>query len=548
MPRVRPVRPLSSASAPADLSVGAFSDEAPWLVERDALPWLIGLDLVRHATREEVPHLLRRRRLPPLRRMVRVSAAIGSALSLWYVLDRPRGRSASRAGLSRRLRLAFQRLGPTYIKLGQILSSGEGIFPAELVGEFKLLRDRVPAESFADVREVVESDFGRPLEEIFSEFATTPVAAASIAQVHRARLVSGEEVVVKVQRPRVAELVHHDLAVMSYLAPFLVGRIPVAVLANPPALIELFAETIVEELDFRLESENMLDVAQVLATTDQRAIVVPRPHPRLVTRRVIVMERLDGFAWDDVASMRAAGIDTEKVLHAAVVSLLEGAMIYGVFHGDLHGGNLFVREDGRVALLDYGITGRLDEPHRIAFLRLVMGGTMNNVRAQVEALRDLGALPKDADVDEVIVDLGLDGPPQDVVEMSAEELTRQLRELTKHLLSYGAKMPKELMLFVKDILFTDGAVAMFAPDVDLLGEVVTIATYFAQRYGGRIAAEIGIDPRTTGVDLNGVRASLGVSADTERLSYRELQARRAQVREKFVKDRREQGSRNNSGP
>ncbi len=482
---------------------------------------------------------MRRRHLPPLRRIVRVSTTIGWAIALWYLRDRHRGKSASRAGLSRRLRLAFQRLGPTYIKLGQILSSGEGIFPPELVGEFKLLRDRVPAESFADVREVVETDFGRPLAEIFSEFSTEPVAAASIAQVHRARLVSGEEVVVKVQRPRVSALVHHDLAVMSYIAPYLVGRIPVAVLANPPALIELFAETIVEELDFRLESENMLDIAEVLATTDQRAIVVPRPHPRLITRRVIVMERLDGFAWDDVASMHAAGIDTEKVLHAAVVSLLEGAMLFGVFHGDLHGGNLFVREDGRVALLDYGITGRLDEPHRIAFLRLVMAGTMNNVRSQVEALRDLGALPKDADIDKVIIDLGLEGPPQDVVEMSAEELTRQLREITKHLLSYGAKMPKELMLFVKDILFVDGAVATFAPDVDLLGEIVVIATYFAQRYGGRIATEIGIDPRTTGVDLTGVRAMYGVSADTERLSYRELQARREQVREKFTREHRE---------
>jgi ubiquinone biosynthesis protein len=539
VPRLRTAQLLNSPSAPPDLAVGAFSDDAPWLVERDELPWLTGLDLVRRATHDEVPQLLQRRRLPPLRRIVRVSSTIGWAIALWYLRDRRRGKTASRAGLSRRLRLAFQRLGPTYIKLGQILSSGEGIFPPELVGEFKLLRDRVPAETFADVREVVETDFGRPLAEIFSEFSTAPVAAASIAQVHRARLVSGEEVVVKVQRPRVSALVHHDLAVMSYLAPFLVGRIPVAVLANPPALIELFAETIVEELDFRLESENMLDIAEVLATTDQRAIVVPRPHPRLITRRVIVMERLDGFAWDDVASMHAAGIDTEKVLHAAVVSLLEGAMLYGVFHGDLHGGNLFVREDGRVALLDYGITGRLDEPHRIAFLRLVIGGTMNNVRAQVEALRDLGALPKDADIDQVITDLGLDGPPQDVVEMSAEELTRELRELTKHLLSYGAKMPKELMLFVKDVLFVDGAISTFAPDVDLLREIVAIATYFAQRYGGRIASEIGVDPRTTGVDLNGVRAMYGVSAETERLSYRELQARREQVREKFTRERRD---------
>jgi len=248
------------------------------------------------------------------------------------------------------------------------------------------------------------------------------------------------------------------------------------------------------------------------------------------------MERLEGFAWDDVTGMRAAGIKTEAVLRAGVVSFLEGAMLYGVFHGDLHGGNLFVLGDGRTALLDFGITGRLDEQKRLAFLRLVMAGTLNDVRTQVEALRDLGALRPDADIDRVIVDLGLDAPPQDVVQMSAEELTAQLRELTKQLLAYGAKMPKELMLFVKDILFLDGAVAAFAPDVDLLGEIAVIAAYFATRHGNRIAEEIGIDPRAQQVDLDGVRGSLGVSADTERISYRELQERREELRRKFGGD------------
>jgi len=462
---------------------------------------------------------------------VRVAWVLGRALAGWYVLDRKRDRSRSRSGLAHRLRVAFAALGPTYIKLGQIISSGEGIFPPELVGEFKQLRDRVPPEPFAVVRAIVESDLGRPLGEVFAEFSSEPLAAASIAQVHSAVLRSGERVVVKVQRPDVATLVRNDLAVMSYLAPFLVGRIPIAVLANPPALIELFAETIVEELDFRLE------IAGVLAASDQRAIIVPRPHPRLVTPRVLVMEQLEGFSWDDVAGMKAAGIRTEEVLRAGVVSFLEGAMLYGVFHGDLHGGNLFVQADGRVALLDFGITGRLSEPRRVAFLRLVMGGTLNDVRAQVQALRDLGALAPDADIDQVVADLGLDEPPQDVVEMSADELTAQLRDLTKQLLAYGARMPKELMLFVKDIVFLDGAVATFAPDVDLLGEVAGIAAYFASRHGGRIASEIGIDPRAQELDLDSVRSSLGVAADTERLSYREIQSRRSQLRAKFERER-----------
>ncbi len=258
--------PVSPTEAPADLAVGAFSEAPPWLVVPGELSWRHRLDQLRASTAAEVPRLLRRQRIPPVRRLVVVCVRLGIAVGGWYLIDRWRGRRAGRpeisqAGLSRRLRKAFERLGPTYIKLGQILSSGQGIFPEPLVSEFKFLRDHVPAETFESIRAIVERDLGRPLDEVFKEFDTTPLAAASIAQVHAATLLTGEPIVVKVQRPTVAEVVRRDLAVMSWIAPALIGRIPVAALANPPALVELFAETIVEELDFRLEADNMLDIA-----------------------------------------------------------------------------------------------------------------------------------------------------------------------------------------------------------------------------------------------------------------------------------------------
>ena len=523
----------------ADLVLGSFTSRGPWVVVPEELTWRTGLATVREATSAEVPSLIRHRRLPPGARVVLVGRLLGSALLGWYVMERRRapGTPASRVGLSRRLRRAFERLGPTYIKLGQIISSGEGIFPEELVREFRLLRDRVPAEAYETVVEIVEADLGRPLDELFTDFAREPIAAASIAQVHAAHLLDGTPVVVKVQRPTVSDMVRRDLAAMSWIAPWLIGRIPVSALANPPALVELFAETIVEELDFRLEAENMLDIARVLGLAEERAVVVPRPHPTLVTKRVLVMERLSGFSFDDVEGMRAAGVDTRAVVRACLVTLLEGCMLHGVFHGDLHGGNLLVRADGKVALLDYGITGRLTEPRRLAFLRLLVGGTLNDLRIQLSALVDLGALPVGTDLEAVITDLNLEGPVKDPTKMSSEELTQELQQLVKKLLGYGAKAPKEIMLFIKDLLFIDGALATLAPDVDLFAEITWIAMWFAEQHGEKIAAEMGIDLSTAAVDLDGLRASIGVDSTVQTMTHRELQERRATIRKRFGEDR-----------
>lgn len=533
-----PAPQYAAGVAAPDLGIGSFSDEGPWVVDPDAMPWRRDVERLRAQAGVLVPQWLETGHLPPLGRLARTVGRVGWAVAGWAAIDRRRGQGAGRAGISRRLRVAFGRLGPTYIKLGQIISGGEGLFPEELVAEFKHLRDRVPPEPFDVVRRVVELDLGRSLGDVFASFDRVPLAAASIAQVHPARLRTGEEVVVKVQRPQVARVVRTDIEAMAWLAPHLSGRIPVAALANPPALVELFAETIVEELDFRLEAENMLDVARVLAETEQRGLIVPRPHPVLVTRRVLVMERLGGFAWDDVRSMKNAGVDTEDVLHAGLVAFMEGAMLYGVFHGDLHGGNLMVRPDGRTVLMDFGITGRLDESKRLAFLMLLVGATSGDPMAQLRALRDLGAFPPDTDLDRVFVDLGLD-QTVDPTTLSADELVHWLQNLTKKLLSYGARAPKELMLFVKNMMFLDGAIATLAPDLDILEEIQQVHTEIAMRHGARLAAELGIPPETVAAfDIDSVKAGMGISADVERLTYREVQQRREIVKQRLEEKRR----------
>jgi ubiquinone biosynthesis protein len=260
------------------------------------------------------------------------------------------------------------------------------------------------------------------------------------------------------------------------------------------------------------------------------------------------MERLEGFAWGDAEEMRAAGIDTGAALRAGLIAFLEGALLYGVFHGDLHGGNLFVQQDGRVALLDFGITGRLDEKKRLAFLRLMVGSTANDIPGQIEAMRDLGALPDDVDIADVVRDLGFDRPVVDPTTLTADELITELRDIAKALLDYGARMPKELMLFVKDMLFLDGAMALMAPDVDILAEIVAIVLYFHEHHGERIARDIGIEPAAAPlIDLDGIRASMGLAEPVDKITYRELQERRDLIRKRLEARRSGRGRKRRRG-
>jgi ubiquinone biosynthesis protein len=523
----------------ADTDFGVFTDDGPWVLDLDHVAWKPGLGRVRAQLRASLPRLIRHRVAPPGARVGTTVRHLGGALALWYLTEHRRGGSEAIVGISRRLRLAAERLGPTYIKLGQIVASGDGIFPAELVAEFKWCRDQVTPEPWPVIEQVILEELGRPPHEVFASIDHIPLAAASIAQVHPARLLDGTEVVIKVQRPSVVRRVRQDLAVMAWLAPHLTGRIPIAALANPPALVELFAETIVEELDFRLEAENMLDIASTFAILGQRDFVVPRPHPTLVTRRMLVMERLSGFNFSDVEGMRAAGIDTDAVVRSGMIGFLEGAMMHGIFHGDLHAGNLFILPSGKIALLDFGITARLSETKRLALLSLIVGASNGHIPSQVAAMRDLGALPENSDVETVIAQLGLDRPPVDPTTLTPDELVGELQRSIKTLLALGARMPKELMLFVKNMVFLDGAIATLAPDLDLFGEIEAISLMFAQKHGERIMQQLGLERQDDWTpDLSSMRAGFGVDESTERMTHRELQARRAKVRETYEGRRR----------
>ena len=497
-----------------DIEWGSFLAEGPWELPEVA-SWEEGVEQRRLDAARTARDWSTSRRVPPFR-VVAVAGRLGWAIAGGLVL-RPWRMDA----IYTRVVAAFEKLGPAFVKLAQIISAGEGVFPDALVQECKRLRDAARYEPWETVRTRVEAELGCAIDTVFASFDHTPIAAASIAQVHVATLRDGAEVVVKVQRGGIEQIVERDVRALAWLAPLLVGRLPFASLANPPALVELFAETIIEELDFRIEGASMLDVARALGEHDRRGVVVPRPHLSLVTKRVLVQERMYGAALQS----EAGGQFGIQVVQALLGCILEGALVAGVFHGDLHGGNMLVLTDGRIALLDFGITARLGVHERLAFAKLVIGGMSGDWRVQLRALIDLGALPQDADVEVLGPELGLDREV-DVAALSAEELGMEMQRLSGALLGSGAKLPKTLMLWAKNVVFVDAAIGEIAPECDVLAVLGETAAQFAVQHGARLMNETG---EALVVDTRAIRTSLGVAGDCESMTWEQMQQRRALI-------------------
>ena len=307
--------------------------------------------------------------------------------------DRTRGR---------RVRAMLDELGPTFVKFGQLIASSPGLFPEVAATEFRTLLDEVPTIPSRQVHRIVERALGQPVGTAFASFDDEPLAAASIAQVHRARLVDGTDVVVKVRRPGLRHKVARDTRILRALASVLGRAGALGQVLNPVAIVEDFADTLRYELDFRNEARWMAEFRSNLETFgDNRSVTTPRPIGHLCTERVLVMTYVDGHPVDRLDLLGESGHDFEELLRLGVRAWLESAFEHGLFHGDVHAGNLFLTIDGKVALLDFGIMGHL-EPKVRAALRDALPGLLlgDDPRGVVEAFFALGAHARRSDIGE----------------------------------------------------------------------------------------------------------------------------------------------------
>jgi ubiquinone biosynthesis protein len=368
--------------------------------------------------------------------------------------------------IQERLRLAFEELGPTFVKLGQLLSTRPDLLPEPFIEEFTKLQDNVQPLPFDVVRSIVERELGRKLEDAYSSFEVAPVGAASIGQVHNAVLANGEKVVVKVQRPEIEKIIETDISLLAFLAGLLEKYVPESRIIQPKVIVDEFFRTISYELDFIVEANNMTKMAQNLASMPE--IVIPKVYRDLSRDKIITLERLEGIRVNDLKALDAAGIDRKRVVEIGAKAFFKSIMVDGLFHGDLHGGNLFILPGNRLGMIDFGIVGRLSQKSRDQLATMVMALVTEDYEMICYQYAELGSAGPSIDFDGFQRDVRNTLAPYMGLSLKDLNAGRILIEATKIATQYQITVPGDWMMVFKAILTIEGMGRTLDPDFDLI--------------------------------------------------------------------------------
>lgn len=368
-----------------------------------------------------------------------------------------------------RLRMAFEELGPTFIKLGQILSTRPDLVPMDLVQELSKLQDHVPPVSFGEVRTIVEEELQLPLEAVYTEFAEIPIAAASIGQVHRAKLLSGEDVAVKIQRPGIRKIIAEDLAILYNLATLLERYIEELRLYRPTLIVEEFARTIRKEINFNVEASHAERFAKQFR--DDPTIYVPRIFRYASTDRLLTMEHVEGIKITDIPVLYNLGYDRKVIASRGTDLILEQIFIHGFFHADPHPGNVFVLPENVVCFLDFGIMGHLDEKSKDIFTNMIIGYARRDVSAITDGILalvdwveepDRRLLERDINT---FMDLHLYKP---LKELRIGEIMQDLLELISR---HQLRLPPDIFFMIKALTQLESIGLRLDPEFDMAVKV-----------------------------------------------------------------------------
>ena len=381
-------------------------------------------------------------------------------------LLRPGRADIARLSAAERMRLALEELGPTFIKLGQLLSTRPDVIPQPFVSEFEKLQDSVPCISFDELKVQVERELALPLETSYGWIDPNPLAAASIAQVHRARLVTGEEVVIKVRRPCVVNVVESDISVLMGLAHLAERHVAGSEIYDPVGVVREFARTIRREMDFTREGHTIEKFRENFSTTTW--LHFPRVHWQQTTRGVLTIEYVDGIKVSDLNALDRAGLDRKLIARRGADTFLEMVLTHGFFHGDPHPGNVLILADNVICLLDYGIVGRLDEGLKRFISDILFAIVDRDVDEVVSQLLFAGDISDNLDVRALKRDLStfIDGYYE--IPLHEIEVGRMLLEFIEIVTLYNIRIQPDLMLLVKALVIVEGMGRSLDPDFDMI--------------------------------------------------------------------------------
>lgn len=365
-----------------------------------------------------------------------------------------------------RLRLSFEELGPTFIKLGQLLSTRPDLLPESFVEEFTKLQDNVQPLPFEIVKRVVEAELKCRIEEAYSWFDPNPIGAASIGQVHQATLLSGENVVVKVQRPEIQKLIDTDVSLLAFLAGLLEKYVPESRIVEPKIIVEEFFKTLAFELDFVIEANNISKISENMKTFPE--IVIPRVFKHLSTGRVLTQQKLEGIRVNDLKALDAAGIDKKKIVEIGARAFFKSVMLDGLFHGDLHGGNLFILPGNRLGIVDFGIVGRLSQKSRDQLANMVMSLLTEDYENLCYQYAELGMVGPSIDMEGFQREVRNALSPYVGLSLSELNVGKILIQATQIATKYNIKVPGDWMLVFKAIFTMEGMGRTLDPHFDLL--------------------------------------------------------------------------------
>ncbi|MCD5406834.1 MAG: AarF/ABC1/UbiB kinase family protein [Desulfotomaculum sp.] len=408
-----------------------------------------------------------------------------------------------------RIRLILEELGPTFIKLGQIMSNRPDLLPQKLLDELEKLQDTVRSFSEEDAQKLIEKELGQPIATLFKKFTNTPLASASIAQVHRAVLTTGEKVVIKVQRPTIEQTIAVDLEIMLYIAGLIKKHIPETSIFNLEGIVKEFERTIKKEIDFTIEAVYLERFSSNLQ--NDSTVYVPKIHKKYSTKKIITMEFIDGIKISDTSSLLKSGANPKLIAARGAQLILKQTLEDGFFHADPHPGNLLVMNNNVICFLDFGMMGVLLPKHRKYIGDMIIGILDKDAAKIIKVLMQLSPHQQVENIEELeyllfeLIDQYAHLPLKNI------NMGKLLANILKIIINHNLEMPPNIYLLLKSLVTIEGVARKLDPDFNMLEHAQPFAQKLLwQRFGPQRLAK---DIHSLATDYNNLLHNL--PADTK---------------------------------